>query len=110
VAEEDLTSALQDMVSVESSYQNAINGELNGSGGNEEEEIGEDVYEEGVGAQQDDEDAGSTGHPAADDDDDMAWVDSFILKTRRSGGRQTETSVLKTYKVRFHLWIFALVG
>ncbi|KAN0138725.1 hypothetical protein V8E53_003713, partial [Lactarius tabidus] len=28
----------------------------------------------------------------------MAWVDLFILKTRQSGGRQTETSVLKMYK------------
>ncbi|KAH8977851.1 hypothetical protein EDB92DRAFT_1821996 [Lactarius akahatsu] len=31
-------------------------------------------------------------------DDDMAWVDTFILNTRRTGGRQTETSVLKMYK------------
>lgn len=32
--------------------------------------------------------------------DALAWVDNFILKTRRRGGRETENSVLKQWKVR----------
>jgi hypothetical protein len=32
--------------------------------------------------------------------DALAWADKFILKTRRRGGRQTENSVLKQWKVR----------
>ena len=32
--------------------------------------------------------------------DALAWADNFILKTRRRGGRQTENSVLKQWKVR----------
>jgi hypothetical protein len=31
--------------------------------------------------------------------DALAWADDFILKTRRRGGRQTENSVLKQWKV-----------
>ena len=31
--------------------------------------------------------------------DALAWADNFILKTRRRGGRQTENSVLKQWKV-----------
>ena len=30
-----------------------------------------------------------------------AWVDNYILQTRRKGGRQTEKSVIKQWKVRF---------
>jgi hypothetical protein len=30
----------------------------------------------------------------------LAWADKFILETRRKGGRQTENSVLKQWKVR----------
>ena len=29
----------------------------------------------------------------------LAWADKFILETRRKGGRQTESSVLKLWKV-----------
>src|SRR5271168_1547328 len=32
--------------------------------------------------------------------DALAWADRFILETRRKGGRQTENSVLKQWKVR----------
>ena len=31
--------------------------------------------------------------------DALAWADDFILKTRRRGGRQTENSILKQWKV-----------
>ncbi|KAH9008640.1 hypothetical protein EDB85DRAFT_1835586, partial [Lactarius pseudohatsudake] len=63
------------------------------------EEDGEEEDEDGNGGEdpQEDGDAGNTGDLAAADDN-MAWVDTFILNTRREGGRQTETSVLKTYK------------
>ncbi|KAF8267002.1 hypothetical protein EI94DRAFT_1731730 [Lactarius quietus] len=86
--EEDLAgAALQDMASLESSYQHAIDGEPNGGRGAQPED------------DQEDDDVGGMGHHAiADNDDGMAWVDSFILNTRHSGGRQTEMSVLKTYK------------
>ncbi|KAH8982068.1 hypothetical protein EDB92DRAFT_1804851, partial [Lactarius akahatsu] len=87
-ADEDLAGAL------ESSYQKAINGEPGGSG---EEDGEEDEDGDGGEDRQEDEDVGSMEHRAAADDD-MAWVDTFILNTRRTGGRQTETSVLKMYK------------
>ncbi len=86
--DEDLAGALQDTASVESSYQKAIDGEPDGAGSEEDGEDGED--------RRGDEDAGGTGHHA---DDDMAWVDTFILNARRKGGQQTEMSVRKTYDV-----------
>ena len=94
-SEEDFTEALQDMVSVESSYQNAINGEPDGGSGEEEED-----GEEDGGDQQLNEGAGVNS---------MDWVDSFILNTRRTGGRLTETSVLKTYKVSGCLFPFVFI-
>ncbi|KAH9051257.1 hypothetical protein EDB87DRAFT_1836673 [Lactarius vividus] len=69
-ADEDFAGALEDMASVESSYQNVINGEPDGGGG--EEDWGEDEDEEGGEDPQEDEDAGGMGHHAAGDDD-MAW-------------------------------------
>ncbi|KAH9027170.1 hypothetical protein EDB85DRAFT_1819778, partial [Lactarius pseudohatsudake] len=71
-----------------------INGEPGGSG---EEDGEEDEDGDGGEDRQEDEDVGSMEHRAATDND-MAWVDTFILNTRRTGGRQTETSVLKMYK------------
>jgi cobalamin biosynthesis protein CobT len=101
-SEEDFVGALQDMASVELSYQKAINGEQDDGHGNEGEK-GEDEGQEDGEDQQDDENVEGTQHDAsaanADADDGMAWVDTFILDTRRSGGRLTEISVLKTYKV-----------
>lgn len=89
--------ALRDTASVELSYQRAIDGEQDGGS---EEEDGEDEGGEDGEDQQDGEDAFGMGHHADDNDnDDMAWVDTCILNARRKGGRQTEMSVLKTYKV-----------
>ncbi|KAH9000115.1 hypothetical protein EDB92DRAFT_1812540 [Lactarius akahatsu] len=95
-ADEDFVGALQDMASVESSYQKAINREPDSDGG---EEDGEEEDEDRKGGEdpQEDGDAGSTADLAAAENN-MAWVDTFIFNTRREGGRQTETSVLKTYK------------
>jgi hypothetical protein len=76
-SEEDFTKALQDMVSVEASYQKAINGEPDGGSGEEEEE-----EEEDGGDQQLNDGADGTGHHAAVDIvNSMDWVDSFILNT-----------------------------
>ncbi|KAF8257292.1 hypothetical protein EI94DRAFT_1709286 [Lactarius quietus] len=101
------------MASLESSYQHAINGEPN-SGDDEEEEGDDDGMEDGGAQQEDDQeddDVGGMGHhPIAGNDDSMAWVDSFILNTRRSGGRQTETSVLKTYKYAATRCLFTKQG
>jgi hypothetical protein len=79
--------------------QKAISGELD-SGHDDKGEKGEDEGGEDGDDQSDDEDVSGTGHNAArNDNNDMAWVDKYILETRRDGGRLTEMSVLKTYKV-----------
>jgi hypothetical protein len=62
------------------------------------------------GEESDDEDEELAGDVDNDEDshivdnskthDALAWADNFILKTRRRGGRQTENSVLKQWKVR----------
>jgi hypothetical protein len=63
---------------------------------------GEDEGEEDEEDQQNNENAGGMGHDAHNVDNNMEWIDAFILETRRKGGRQTETPVLKTYKVGNH--------
>jgi hypothetical protein len=102
-SEEDLMGPLQDTESVEMSYRKAINGEPDGGHSDEgDSEKGEYEGEEDGEDQQDNEDVGGTGHNAATitaNNDNMAWVDTYILNTRRNGGRLTETSVLKTYHV-----------
>jgi hypothetical protein len=40
-----------------------------------------------------------TYQQAIDDKGTMGWVDDFIFNTRRTGGQNTEASVLKLYKV-----------
>lgn len=63
------------------------------------------------GEDSDEEDEEPAGHVDSNDEDShivdnakthdaLAWADKFILKTRRRGGRQTENSVLKQWKVR----------
>lgn len=103
VSGEDLMGPLRDTESVELSYRKAINGEPDSGHGDEGDlEMGEDEGEEDGEDQQDNEDVGGTGHNATTitaNNDNMAWVDTYILNTRRNGGRLTETSVLKTYHV-----------
>jgi hypothetical protein len=98
---EDLMGPLQDTESVELSYRKVINGEPDSGHGDEGDlEMGEDEGEEDGEDQQDSEDVGGTGLNATTaDNDNMAWVDTYILNTQRNGGRLTERSVLKTYKV-----------
>ena len=64
--------------------QQAVDGDLDDNGDDE----GDDDNNDG-----EEEDYTNEGYT-------IGWVDSFILDTRREGGRQTETSVLKLYKVR----------
>ena len=45
----------------------------------------------------DDEDSQIVDNPTTQSA--LAWADKFILETRRKGGRQTENSVLKLWKV-----------
>jgi hypothetical protein len=56
----------------------------------EESEDGEDEQEELI---DDDEDSQVVDNPRTRPA--LAWADKFILETRRKGGRQTESSVLK---------------
>jgi hypothetical protein len=63
-----------------------------------ESDDGEDEQEE---VRDDEEDShlvdNPKTHPA------LAWANKFILETRRKGGRQTENSVLKLWKVCWEL-------
>jgi hypothetical protein len=97
---EDMTStdlevetALRDSASLELTFQQAIDG-----GGDDDNDEGDDDEEED---QEEGEDEANEGCGTMD------WVDNFILNTRRKGGRQTETSVLKLYKVSI-AWMPAL--
>jgi hypothetical protein len=78
----EIETVLRDSASLELTFQQAIDGGGDDNDDEEEDkdkEEGEDEANEGGGT--------------------MDWVDNFILNTRRKGGRQTETSVLKLYKV-----------
>jgi hypothetical protein len=55
--------------------------------GDDDDELGEDVHTPGV-----------VDTPRTHDA--LAWVDKFILDTRRKSGRVTENSVLKLWRVR----------
>jgi hypothetical protein len=84
-ADLEVETALRDSASLELTLQQAIDG--GGTG----EEMDQEVDEED---QEEEDDRANEGGSAMD------WVDNFILNTRRKGGRQTETSVVKLYKVR----------
>ena len=60
----------------------------------EESEDGEDEQEE---VRDDGDDSQLVDNPRTRPA--LAWADKFILETRRKGGRQTESSVLKLWKV-----------
>jgi hypothetical protein len=73
-------------------FRQANGDEVEGSEGSED---GGDEWEEGVIDEDEDSQVVDNPrmHPA------LAWADKFILETRRKGGRQTENSVLKLWKV-----------
>jgi hypothetical protein len=88
----DSAQVLTESVALENYFQHGFQQEINLD--EEGSEDGEDEQEE-----------------LADDEDDLqavdnprtrpalAWADKFIFETRRKGGRQTENSVLKLWKV-----------
>jgi hypothetical protein len=88
VTDLEVETALRDSASVELTYQQAING----NGDDDDDDDSEDDEDEA------DLDQGNEGNTECIGDA-MGWVDSFIFNTRRKGGRQTETSVIKLYKV-----------
>lgn len=59
--------------------------------GDEEPDDDEELVDFGVTA--------GTINEALGSSDEMRWVDEFILSARRKGGRDTEKSVLKLWKV-----------
>ena len=92
-AEIDPAQVLAETAALENYFQDGFGREMNNdeAGGSDD---GEDEQEEVVS---DNEDSlivdNSKTRPA------LAWADKFILETRRKGGRQTENSVLKLWKV-----------
>jgi hypothetical protein len=91
-ADLEAETALRDSQSLEQYYQHAVRGDVD-----EEEGNGEDDDDDDDDDPPDDEHLDSTEHTGVNDA--MAWVDKFVLTTRRNGGQQTETSVVKLYKV-----------
>jgi hypothetical protein len=67
------------------------------SGFREEDSDEDDDDEPGAGGVDNDEESHIVDN--AKTHDALAWADKFILETRRKGGRQTENSVLKQWKV-----------
>lgn len=85
----EVKMALHNLASLELVFQQAVDGNMDEDGGGNDGEHDDDEVEDEI----EDEGHGSKGGT-------MHWVDCFILNTRRKSGRQTETSVLKLYKVR----------
>ena len=85
----EVETVLHDSASLELVFQQAVDGDVDsegdgGDGDEHDDEVENKMENEGL------ESEGGTMH----------WVDCFILNTCRKGGRQTETSILKLYKVR----------
>ncbi|KAF8230614.1 hypothetical protein L208DRAFT_1378470 [Tricholoma matsutake] len=84
----EVEMALHNSASLELVFQQAVDGNMDDDGGGNDGEHDDDEVEDKI----EDEGHGSKGGT-------MHWVDRFILNTRHKGGRQTETSVLKLYKL-----------
>jgi hypothetical protein len=87
---------LAESAALENYFQHGFRQELIGDEGegSEESENGEDEQE---GIIDEDEDSQLVDNPKTCPA--LAWADKFIFETRRKGGRQTENSVLKLWKV-----------
>lgn len=85
----DEEKAIEDAVAMEHFFCDGLDGVEND--GDEDSDQGEEDLEEGLEEEVLDN---NKTHGA------LAWADKFILDTRRKGGRQTENSVLKLWKVR----------
>jgi hypothetical protein len=82
------TQVNSDSAALNTYFQSGFQGE--DSSDDEDEELAGDVVDN----------EGSHVVDNAKTHDALAWADNFILKTRRRGGRETENSVLKQWKVR----------
>jgi hypothetical protein len=93
----DSVQVFAESAALENYFQNGFRQEANGDEveGSEESENGEDEQEDGV--IDGDEDSQLVDNPRTRPA--LAWADKFIFETRRKGGRQTENSVLKLWKV-----------
>jgi hypothetical protein len=94
-SEIDSTCVLAESTALESYFENGLRQEVNadeveGSDGSDSDE---EPNEEGLDDREDVEVDNARTRSA------LAWADKFILETRRKGGRQTENSVLKLWKV-----------
>jgi hypothetical protein len=105
VAEIDSVQVFAESAALENYFQHGFRQETNGDDveGSEGSENGEDEQEDGV--IDEDEDSQLVDNPKTRPA--LAWADKFIFETRQKGGRQTENSVLKLWKVcRKSLWMF----
>ena len=95
VDEIDSVQVFAESAALENYFQHGFRQEANGDGveGSDGSENGEDEQEGG----DEDEDSQIVDNPRTRPA--LAWADKFILETRRKGGRQTENSVLKLWKV-----------
>jgi len=92
-AEIDPAQVLAETAALENYFQEGFGQGMNNGGGGESD--GEDEQEEVTTS--DNEDSLIVDNPKTRPA--LAWADKFILETRRKGGRQTENSVLKLWKV-----------
>jgi hypothetical protein len=80
-------------MALEKYFENGLRQEVNANEGSEDSDSDEELNKEGLDDQCEDIVDNVRTHSA------LAWADKFILETRRKGGRQTENSVLKLWKV-----------
>ena len=92
-AEINSAQVLAETAALENYFQHGFQQEMNDDEGGESDDD-EDLQE---GVIDDDEDSEIVDNPKTRPA--LAWADKFILETRRKGGRQTENSVLKLWKV-----------
>jgi len=92
-AEINPAQVLAETAALENYFQHGFRQEMNSDEGVESD----DSEDEQEGVIDDDEDSQIVDNPKTRPA--LAWADKFILETRRKGGRQTENSVLKLWKV-----------
>ncbi len=91
-SEIDSTCVLAESTALEKYFENGLRQEVNADEGSEDSDSDKEPNEEGLDDHEDIVDNVRTRSA-------LAWADKFILETRRKGGRQTENSVLKLWKV-----------
>jgi hypothetical protein len=86
----DSAQVLTESAALENYFQHGFQQEI-------DEVEGEDGEEEQEEVADDEDDIQAVDNPRTRPA--LAWADKFIFETRRKGGRQTENSVLKLWKV-----------